>query len=59
MGEGGQANVHKGKFGGMPVAIKMARVKATFNDRAMAAELNSIQQTLRREVRALARVRTC
>ena len=57
VGEGGQASVYKGKFGGMPVAIKMARVKFTSNERAKAAELNSIQQTVRREVRALSRVR--
>ena len=54
IGAGGQADVFAGSWRGLPVAIKKARG----GDRQLsAAALKSITQTVRREVRALARVR--
>ena len=54
IGRGGQADVFAGRWQGLPVAIKKQRD----GGRQMSeAALRSITQTVRREVRALARVR--
>ena len=56
LGEGGQADVFRGTYRGIPVAIKRARGLDTGKQMSDNA-LRSITQTVRREVRALARVR--
>ena len=53
LGSGGQADVFAGRWQGLPVAIKMLRT----DRQASAAAQRSIEHTVRREVRALARVR--
>jgi tRNA A-37 threonylcarbamoyl transferase component Bud32 len=58
VGKGGQATVYRGKWKGIDVAIKQAHMK--FKDvggRKAERELEGITQAIRREVRALARVR--
>ena len=58
LGEGGQATVFRGKWQGFDVAIKQARMRYQDKGGAKAEqELSSITQMIRREVRALARVR--
>ena len=54
LGEGGQATVFQGKWRGTEVAIKQARMRYQDRDDARAkAEISAIEQTIRREVRAL------
>ena len=58
IGEGGQASVHLGRWKGMEVSVKQMRSRdLSSNETVAAARLNAIKQTIRREVRALARVR--
>ena len=59
IGEGGQASVHVGRWMGREVAIKQMRNRGSISmkEAAAAARLTAIKQTIRREVRALARVR--
>ena len=57
LGEGGQATVFQGKWQGVDVAIKRARMRYQGHGGHKAKqELDSITHTIRREVRALARV---
>ena len=53
LGSGGQADVFAGRWQGLSVAVKMQRGDKKMNQAAQC----SIEQTVRREVRALARVR--
>lgn len=53
LGSGGQADVFAGRWQGLSVAVKMQRGDRKMNQAAQ----RSIEQTVRREVRALARVR--
>ena len=53
LGSGGQADVFAGRWQGLHVAIKMPRTDRQAN----AAEQRSIEHNMRREVRALARVK--
>merc|ERR1719389_1068411 len=55
VGAGGQADVYLGRWQGLPVAIKKQR--GSDQRKTSEAALRSITQTVRREVRALARVR--
>ena len=53
LGRGGQADVFAGRWEGLPVAIKKQRAE----HRLTPAAQRSMEQTVRREVRALTRVR--
>ena len=53
LGKGGQADVFAGRWEGLPVAIKKQRSEHKMTPAAQ----RSIEQTVRREVRALTRVR--
>merc|ERR1719389_975450 len=55
VGAGGQADVYLGRWQGLPVAIKKQR--GSDQRKTSEAALRSITQAVRREVRALARVR--